>query len=93
MARLLASESRRVTFCKVPDCRRVVSFEPGEDLDTDPDAEANGKRKTRKDRVFCKGRGCKQKYDYRRKRGWPGHPEPQRRSTHCRALIHPTSKK
>jgi hypothetical protein len=74
MAWLLESEGRRVTFCKLPDCRRVVSFEPNEDLDTDPDAEAHGKRKTRKDRVFCKGRGCKQKYDYRRKHGWPGHP-------------------
>ena len=38
-----------------------------------PDAEAHGRRKTRKDRVFCKGRGCKQKYDNRRKQGWPGH--------------------
>jgi hypothetical protein len=74
LAWLLESESRRVTICKLPDCRRVVSFEPGEDLDADPDAEAHGKRKTRKDRVFCKGRGCKQKYDYRRKQGWPGHP-------------------
>ena len=74
MAWLLESEGRRVTFCKLPDCRRVVSFEPGEDLEADPDAEAHGKRKTRKDRVFCKGRGCKQKYDYRRKHGWPGHP-------------------
>jgi hypothetical protein len=70
---LLESESRHVTFCKLPDCRRVVSFEPSEDLDADPDAEAHGRRKTRKDRVFCKGRGCKQKYDYRRKQGWPEH--------------------
>jgi hypothetical protein len=71
---LLESESRHVKFCKLPDCRRVVSFEPSEDLDADPDAEAHGRRKTRKDRVFCKGRGCKQKYDYRRKQGWPEHP-------------------
>jgi hypothetical protein len=71
---LLESEGRHVTFCKLPDCRRVVSFEPSEDLDADPDADAHGRRKTRKDRVFCKGRGCKQKYDYRRKQGWPGHP-------------------
>jgi hypothetical protein len=74
MAWLLESEGRRVRFCKLPDCRRVVSFEPGEDPDADPDAEGRGKRKTRKDRMFCKGRGCKQKYDYRRRQGWPGHP-------------------
>ena len=74
MAWLLESEGRRVRFCKLPDCRRVVSFDPGEDPDADPDAEAHGKRKTRIDRVFCKGRGCKQKYDYRRRQGWPGHP-------------------
>ncbi len=74
MAWLLESEGRRVTFCKLPDCRRVVTFEPGKDPEADPDAEAHGKRKTRKDRVFCEGRGCKQKYAYRRSKGWRGHP-------------------
>lgn len=73
MAWLLESEGRRVRFCKLPDCRRVVSIEPDESLDADPDAEAHGKRKTRKDRVFCRGRGCKQKYDYRRRAGWEGY--------------------
>ena len=29
--------------------------------------------KTRVDREFCKGRGCKQKYHYRKKAGWPGY--------------------
>ena len=71
---LLESESNWVKFCKLSDCRRVISFASGEPLDIDLDAEAHGKRKIRKDRVFCKPpRGCKQNYDYRRRAGWEGY--------------------
>ena len=41
----------------------------------DPELKKNarGKYKTRVDREFCKGRGCKQKYHYRKKAGWSGY--------------------
>jgi hypothetical protein len=69
MAWLLENEDS-VTFCRLPDCRRVITFEPGE-----PSYEISrpgrGTYKTRSDRVFCKGRPCKQKYHYRKKAGWP----------------------
>jgi len=69
MAWLLENEDS-VTFCRLPDCRRVITFEPGE-----PSYEISnpgrGTYKTRSDRVFCRDRACKQKYHYRKKAGWP----------------------
>jgi hypothetical protein len=79
MAWLLENQGS-VTFCKVHDCRRAINFEPGQSADelgTIKDAEGNfkrnarGKYKIRSDRVFCPDRSCKQKYDYRKKAGWP----------------------
>ena len=82
MAWLLESEGRRVRFCKLPDCRRVVSFEPGEDLDADPDAEAHGKRKTRKDRVFCKGGAASRDTTTEESKHGQGIPDPERRTNY-----------
>ena len=74
MAWLLEAESERVRRCKLPGCLRVIHFESGEPA-ADPHLRKNvrGKYKTRVDREFCKGRGCKQKYHYRKKAGWPGY--------------------
>ena len=49
----------------------MIHFEPGH-APADPGLKKNarGKYKTRIDREFCKGRGCKQKYHYRKKAGW-----------------------
>lgn len=71
LAWLLSSEEQPVR-CKLPTCRRVISFELGEAAE-DPGLKKNvhGKHKTRSDREFCKGRACKQKYHYRKKVGWP----------------------
>jgi hypothetical protein len=74
MAWLLEAEGQNVRRCKLPGCLRVVHFEPGEPpLDPGLKRNARGKYKTRSDREFCKGRGCKQKYHYRKKAGWPGY--------------------
>jgi hypothetical protein len=82
MAWLLEAAESSVRFCRLPDCRRVITFEPGKSADeigTIKDAEgrfkrnARGEYKTRSDRVFCRGRGCKQKYNYRQKAGWRGY--------------------
>jgi hypothetical protein len=68
-----------VRFCRLHDCRRVITFEPGksaDELGTIKDDEGNFKReargeyKTRSDRVFCRDRACKQKYNYRKSAGW-----------------------
>lgn len=74
MAWLLEAEGQRVRRCKLPGCLRVIHFEPGKSL-ADPGLKKNarGKYKTRADREFCEGRGCKQKYHYRKKAGWPGY--------------------
>lgn len=74
MAWLLEAENERVQRCKLRDCLRVIHFEPGEPAE-DPGLRRNvrGKYKTRQDREFCKGRGCKQKYHYRKKAGWAGY--------------------
>ena len=74
MAWLLEAEGERVRRCKLPGCLHVVHFEPGESPE-DPGLKKNprGRYKTRVDREFCKGRGCKQKYHYRKKAGWPGY--------------------
>lgn len=71
MAWLLEAEGDRVRRCKLPGCLRVIHFEPGEPA-SDPGLKMNTRRKykTRVDREFCKGRGCKQKYHYRKKAGW-----------------------
>jgi len=74
MAWLLEAEGERVRRCKLPGCLRVIHFEPGEPA-ADPGLKKNvrGRYKTRVDREFCKDRGCKQKYHYRKKAGWPGY--------------------
>jgi hypothetical protein len=74
MAWLLATEGQLVRRCKLPGCLRVVHFEPGVPI-ANPGLKKNvrGKYKTRSDREFCKGRGCKQKYHYRKKAEWPGY--------------------
>jgi len=74
MAWLLEAEGERVRRCKLPGCLRVIHFESGEPA-ADPGLRKNvrGKYKTRVDREFCKGRGCKQKYHYRKKAGWSGY--------------------
>jgi hypothetical protein len=78
MAWLLENQDS-VRFCRLHDCRRVITFELGksaDELGTIKDAEGNFKReargeyKTRSDRVFCRDRACKQKYNYRKKAGW-----------------------
>lgn len=71
MAWLLVAERDRVTRCKLPDCRRVIHFEPsGSPPHDNRRPNVRGKYKTRSDREYCKGRGCKQKYHYRKKAGW-----------------------
>lgn len=74
MAWLLEAENERVKRCKLPDCLRVICFEPGEPAE-DPGLRRNvrGKYKTRRDREFCERQGCKQKYHYRKKAGWHGY--------------------
>ena len=74
MASLLEAEGERVRRCKLPGCLRVIHFEPG-DPPADPGLKKNprGRYKTRVDREFCKGRGCKQKYHYRKKADWSGY--------------------
>jgi hypothetical protein len=81
MAWLLEAEGTRVRRCKLPDCLRVIEFKSGK---PPPDEElrgfggkfktnVRGKYRTRSDTQFCKGRGCKQKYHYRKKAGWKGY--------------------
>ena len=74
MAWLLEAEGQRVKRCKLPGCLRVIHFDSGEPL-ADPGLKKNarGKYKTRSAREFCEGRGCKQKYHYRKKAGWLGY--------------------
>jgi len=71
MAWLLENEGS-VRFCRLPDCRRVITFEPGEPS-YEISTPGRGKYKTRSDRVFCRDRPCKQKYNYRKKAGWHGY--------------------
>ena len=74
MAWLLEAEGERVKRCKLPGCLRVIHFEPSEPpADAGLKKNARGKYKTGSDREFCKGRGCKQKYHYRKKAGWTGY--------------------
>lgn len=73
MALLLQSEGERITWCKLPDCSRVISFETGAGSSGTPAKNARREHKTRSDRIFCKDRACKQKYHYRKKAGWPGY--------------------
>ncbi len=73
MAQLLNSQD--VTYCRLPDCGRVIEFMPGEPLPTDAPKGARKGYKTRKDTKFCpsKKRPCRQKYWYRKKAGWAGY--------------------
>jgi hypothetical protein len=83
MAWLLEAAESSVRFCRLPDCRRVVTFEEGKSADeigTIKDDEGNfkrnarGKYRTRSDRVFCPHpRICKQKYHSRKNAGWQGY--------------------
>jgi hypothetical protein len=68
-------------YCKLPDCGRLITIEPGQPA---PDTEVKGAGdkwksnvrgiyKTRKDIEFCKERPCRQNYNYRKKAGWPGY--------------------
>ena len=57
-------------FCRLPDCRRVITLETGEPS-YEISVPGRGTYKTRSDRVFCRGRACKQNYHYRKKAGWP----------------------
>jgi hypothetical protein len=59
-------------FCKLPDCRRVITIDPGEPS-YEISVRGRGTYKTRSDRIFCKERACKAKYSYRKKAGWPGY--------------------
>jgi hypothetical protein len=61
-----------VRFCRLPDCRRVITIESGEPS-YEVSVPGRGTYKTRSDRVFCKGRPCKQNYHYRRTHGWEGY--------------------
>ena len=72
MAWLLSAEDGGKR-CKLPDCFRVITFESGEPLPLDAPRGTRGKYKTRKDRTFCKDRGCRQTYHYRKTAGWPGY--------------------
>ena len=75
LAWLLEAEGEGLTRCKLPDCRRVIRFEPGVPaVDKDPfRRNVRGKYKTRSDREFCKDRACRQIYHYRKSAGWPGY--------------------
>jgi hypothetical protein len=73
---LESQRGNRVRRCKLPDCGRVIAFEPGvsaRDLDLFSPKHMRGKYKIRKDRVFCKKGGCRQLYSYRKQRGWFGY--------------------
>jgi hypothetical protein len=83
MAWLLEAAESSVRFCRLPDCRRVITFDPGKSADeigTIKDADgrfkrnARGKYKTRSDRIYCRHpRICKQKYYSRKNAGWQGY--------------------
>jgi hypothetical protein len=73
LAQLL--DSQNVTYCRLPDCGRVINFEPGEQVPADAPRGARKRYKTRKDKVFCDSdkRPCRQNYWYRKKAGWPSY--------------------
>jgi hypothetical protein len=79
MAWLLDSDNE--TRCKLPDCGRVITIEPGQpapdsevkDADGRWKSNVRGTYKTRRDIEFCKDRPCRQKYSYRKTAGWPGY--------------------
>jgi hypothetical protein len=69
------------TYCKLPDCGRDITIEPGQPA---PDTElkdaagkwksnVRGTYKTRKDIEFCKDRPCRRNYNYRKSAGWLGY--------------------
>lgn len=72
LAWLLSSEEQPVR-CKLPTCRRVISFELGEAAEDPGLKNVHGKHKTRSDREFCNNGRCKQNYHYRKKTGRPGY--------------------
>jgi hypothetical protein len=74
MAQLL--DSQNVTYCRLPDCGRIIDFMPGEQLPSDAPKGARKGYKTRKDKKFCDSdkRPCRQNYWYRKTAGWPGYP-------------------
>jgi hypothetical protein len=74
-------DSDDATRCKLPDCGRLITIEPGQAAPYSEFKDANGKwksnvhgtYKTRKDIEFCKDRPCRQNYSYRKTAGWPGY--------------------
>jgi hypothetical protein len=70
MAWLLSGDSAK--RCKLRDCFRVISFEPGEQPPIDAPKGKRGKYKTREDKEFCSHNHAA-KYSYRKKKGWPGY--------------------
>jgi hypothetical protein len=71
MAWLLESGDR-AKRCKLRDCFRVISFEPGEQPPADAPRGRRGKYKTRADKEFCSHNHAA-KYSYRKNKGWPGY--------------------
>lgn len=73
MARLMEDGGESTKFCRVPECPRLIYFEPGEprEVDTEND-NVRGKQKTHKNKAFC-SHNCTSKYSYRRRQGWPGY--------------------
>jgi hypothetical protein len=68
----MLEDENSARFCRLPDCRRVITLESGEPS-YEISVPGRGTYKTRSDRVFCKARPCKQNYYYRKKAGWPGY--------------------
>jgi hypothetical protein len=70
-----------MAHCKLPDCGRLITIEPGQAAQEPEFKDAYGKwksnvrgtYKTRVDIDFCKDRPCRQNYWYRKKAGWPGY--------------------
>lgn len=97
MAWLLDSDN--ATYCKLPDCGRVITIEPGQpapdsevkDADGRWKSNVRGTYKTRRDIEFCKDRPCRQNYSYRKTAGWPGYGQSKRISlptTHHSLEVH-----
>jgi len=72
MAWLLEAESERVKRCKLPDCLRVIHFEPGKPASIYSKKHTRGKYKTREDKVYCSHNHAA-KHSYRKRAGWHGY--------------------
>lgn len=69
MAWLLSSDS--VKRCRLPDCARVISFEPGEPA-AGIERNLRGRYRTRSDKRYCSV-NCRVKYNQRKKAGRLGY--------------------